>query len=52
VSETGSGGRKWFGALVLASAVIGVIVAGRQAALAKADREFEARLRATDAHRD
>ncbi len=51
-SGSGSGRRKWFAALVLASAAIGVVAAGRQAALAKADREFEARLRAADANRD
>ena len=54
VSESGSGTsrRRWFGLLVLASAAIGAVAAGRQVAMRRADREFEVRLRSTDANRD
>ena len=54
VSESGgsSRGRRWFGLLVLASAAIGAVAAGRQVAMQRADREFEVRLRSTDANRD
>jgi len=38
--------------LVLAAAAIGAVVAGRQVALHRAEQDFEARLRATDLHRD
>ena len=44
--------RRWFGLLVLASAAIGAVAAGRQVAMQRADRDFEVRLRSTDANRD
>jgi hypothetical protein len=44
--------RRWLGLVVVAAAAIGAIVAGRQAALGRADKDFEARLRATDTNRD
>jgi hypothetical protein len=52
VAKSSGRGKKLFGLLVLASAVIGAIAAGRQVALNKADQEFEERLRAADANRD
>jgi hypothetical protein len=54
VSDSGAGSsrRRWFGLLVLASAAIGAVAAGREVAMRRADREFEVRLRSTDANRD